>query len=83
MGFDIVAYRATRMKAEAKHGGTSHWVVVTVIEPQRRGPAHESEITVHFDGADASHKAFAYAQAINTVDRQFHPLDVAREMADA
>jgi hypothetical protein len=82
MAFDIVAYAAKRIKAEAKHGGHSHWVDITVIEPQRRGPSHESTITVHFnDGLDVERKANAYAEAINSVDRLFHPKEIAMEIA--
>lgn len=79
MAFEITSYTTHRVKAEAKNGGTSNWVVLTVIER----PGRDSEITLFFDGPYAAAKAQAYAEAINAADRSLHPLDVARELADA
>jgi hypothetical protein len=82
MGFEITAFNAVRMKAESKHGGTSNWVDVIVIERDRGQGLTELTLTVHFDGPNASRKADAYAAAINFADTSFHPLEVARELAD-
>jgi hypothetical protein len=83
MGFEITVFNAVRMKAEAKHGGTSNWVDITIIEPARGRGVTESTLTVHFDEPNAERKAVAYAAAINFADLTFHPMEIARELADA
>lgn len=83
MGFEITVFSATRIKAEANHGGASHWVDITVFEPQRNQPPHQSVMTIHFDGADAKDKADAYAASINFVDLRFHTAERMKELADA
>lgn len=85
MGFEITVYRAVRMKAQAFHSMGSNWVDVIVFEPARGRytPASENTMTIHFDGDDAARKATAYANAINATDKEFHPAEVAKELADA
>lgn len=67
---DISAHSATRMRAEACHGGSVHWVEITITETSHRGQT-ESSLTVFLDTA---RKADAYANAINAADAEFHPL---------
>jgi hypothetical protein len=76
MGFDITAYNATRMKAEASHGTKTHWVDITVTQTEPRKPAEHSTVTLFFDTA---RKADAYAAAINKADAELHPVDAVLE----
>jgi hypothetical protein len=76
MGFDITAYNATRMKAEASHGPNSHWVDITITHIARRNQPETSTVTLFFD---TDRKADAYANAINKADAELHPVDAVLE----
>jgi hypothetical protein len=76
VGFDITAYNATRMKAEASHTDRAHWVDITVTQTEPRKPAEHSTITLFLDTA---RKADAYANAINKADAELHPADAVLE----
>jgi hypothetical protein len=75
VGFDITAYNATRMKAEASHTDRAHWVDITVTHIVSR-KAETSTVTLFLDTAV---KADAYANAINKADAELHPVDAVLE----